>query len=77
MASSAEHWYIRLPDARVLRARSTEALRHYLKSGRIPWDSRVRRTADDPWQTLDTVEEFVDLVPKGSALGTRPCEKQS
>ncbi len=69
MASSADIWYIRLPDGRILRARSTEALRHYLKSGRIPWDSRVRRSAEDPWQTLDRVEVFVDLVPKGSALG--------
>ena len=53
MASSVELWYIRLPDGRVLRARGTDMLRRILKTGRIPWESRVRRSPDDPWQTLE------------------------
>ncbi len=67
MASAAELWYIRLPDGRVLRARNTESLRRYLKTGRIPWESRVRRSPDDPWQTLDRAAEFADLVPAETA----------
>ena len=72
MASSADQWYIRLPDGRVLRARSTEVLRQYLKLGRVPWDSRVRRSADAPWQTLDRTEEFADLAPAEEASPSEP-----
>ena len=63
MATDADLWFIRLPDGRVLRAKSTEALRRYLKTGGIPWDSRVRRSNEAPWQTLDDVDAFADLVP--------------
>lgn len=62
--STPELWYIRLPDGRVLRVRSTETLRRFLKSGRIPWDSRVRRDPDEAWLPLIAVPEFADLVPK-------------
>jgi hypothetical protein len=67
MASNQDLWFIRLPDGRVLRARSTEAMRRFLSSGQIPWDSRVRRSPDDPWQTLDGTREFADLVPREAA----------
>jgi hypothetical protein len=73
MASSADLWYIRLPDGRVLRARSTEALRQYLKAGRVPWESRVRRSAEEPWQTLDRSEEFADLAPAEEASPSEPA----
>ncbi|MBI3821183.1 MAG: hypothetical protein HY289_00715 [Planctomycetes bacterium] len=63
MASTTEIWYIRLPDGRVLRARGTDQLRRILKSGRIPWESRVRQSTDDPWQTLERTPDFADLVP--------------
>ncbi len=63
MASDVDPWFIRIPDGRILRARSTEALRRYLKTGKIPWDSRVRQAADAPWQPLDAVDAFADLVP--------------
>jgi len=67
MATDADLWFIRLPDGRVLRAKNTEQLRRYLKTGGIPWDSRVRRSTEAPWQTLDDVEAFADLVPRDSA----------
>ncbi|MBI2805356.1 MAG: hypothetical protein HYX68_10305 [Planctomycetes bacterium] len=73
MASGSDIWYVRLPDGRVLRARSTEALRHYLKSGRIPWESRARRSSDDPWQTMDAWQEFADLAAPDDA--SLPREK--
>lgn len=39
MDSDDDLWYIRLPDERFLRAHSTEALRRFLKTGKIPWES--------------------------------------
>lgn len=76
MATAADPWFIRLPDGRVLRAKNAELLRKFLKTGRIPWDSRVRRAPDDPWQTLDRAPEFADLVPadSGPAEETSPAE---
>src|SRR5260370_23783061 len=67
MAASSDLWYIRFPNGRILRARSTEALRRNLKSGRIPWDSRVRRSAEEPWQTLGHRPEFADIASADSA----------
>ena len=67
MASVNDLWFIRLPDGRTLRARNTEALRRYLKTGRIPWESRVRQSADAAWQTLDRTPEFANLVPADRA----------
>jgi hypothetical protein len=66
MATGSDRWYIRLPDGRVVNARSTEALRRYLQSGRIPLESRIRRSTDAPWQTLDRTPEFADLLPAES-----------
>jgi hypothetical protein len=74
MATAADTWYIRLPDGRVLRARGTEQLRRFLKSGRIPWDSRVRRSQDAPWQTLVRTQEFADLVPEDSVESEEKAE---
>src|SRR5713101_7194414 len=67
MATSSDRWYIRFPNGRILRARSTEALRRNLKSGRIPGDSRVRRSAEEPWQTLEVTPEFADIASADNA----------
>jgi hypothetical protein len=61
MPAAAEFWYVRLPDGRTVRARSADVLRSYLRAGRIPWESRVRRVGQDEWQPLDHVAEFADL----------------
>ena len=58
MATAAEYWYVRLPDGRTLRARNGDVLRSYLRAGRIPWDSRVRRSGEEEWVALDRVAEF-------------------
>jgi hypothetical protein len=67
MASSTDPWYVRLPDGRTLRARSTEALRESLSSGRIPWESRVRRSPDRAWLPVRRVPELADLQQSESA----------
>ena len=74
MNEANDVWYVRLPDGRVLRAASTLVLRQHLGTGRIPLDSRVRRSFDDEWIGLDWTEEFADLVQRkngnaGSLVG--------
>src|SRR5262245_56553459 len=61
MSQASDAWYVRLPDGRVIRARSSEAVRHHLGTGRIPLDSRVRRTPEDEWATLEWTQEFADV----------------
>lgn len=63
-------WFVRLPDGRVLRAANTHVVREHLSAGRIPPDSRVRRTPEDEWISLDWTEEFADVVKAvGDAMG--------
>ena len=62
MATGSDLWYIRFPNGRILRARTTEALRRNLKSGRIPWESRVRRSVKEPWQKLERTPEFAGII---------------
>src|SRR5262245_59782830 len=69
MSHPSDVWYVRLPDGRVLRAPSTVAVRHHVTAGRIPRDSRVRRSQDDEWAPLEWTEEFADLVPLLEARG--------
>ncbi len=69
MSRASDPWYVRFPDGRVMRASSTAALRHHLETGRIPTDSRVRRSPDDEWTALDWMSEFSDLAPQRPARG--------
>jgi hypothetical protein len=62
MSQAYDKWYVRLPDGRVLRAASTHVLRQHLSAGRIPWDSRVRRSSEEEWTALEWTEEFADLA---------------
>jgi hypothetical protein len=56
-------WYVRFPDGRVVRAPNTQVVRQHLSTGQIPLESRVRRSGEDEWSTLDWTREFADLVP--------------
>jgi len=55
-------WYVRLPDGRVVRAKSAQSVRRHVERGRIPVDSWARRTGDDEWQALEWLSEFADLA---------------
>jgi hypothetical protein len=66
MSQPADTWYVRLPDGRVLRAASTHVVRQHLGAGRIPPESRVRRSEYDEWIALDWTEEFADLAHQRS-----------
>jgi hypothetical protein len=62
MALVSENWYIRLPDGRVVLAKSTRAVRHHLQTGRIPANSKVRRNSAEDWQQLDGIPEFAKVL---------------
>ena len=62
MSKHPDAWYVRLPDGRVLRASSTEAVRHHVEAGRIPINSMVRRHADAEWTALSWAPEFSSLA---------------
>lgn len=67
MALVSESWYLRLPDGRVVLAKSSRAVRHHLRTGRIPANSRIRRSPGDEWLKLDSVPEFAELVAQPSS----------
>jgi hypothetical protein len=81
MATAAESWYVRLPDGRTLRARNAEILRSYLSSGRIPLESRVRRSGEEEWQPLQRVAEFADALgsekPRPVEIAEAPSPSRS
>src|SRR5262245_14272699 len=60
-------WYVRLPNGRVMRSRNTISLRYHVRRGRIPPDSRVRRSATDDWQSLQDVDELAEAVAVAAA----------
>jgi len=70
MSRASDSWYVRFPDGRVMRANSTAAVRHHLEAGRIPSDSRVRRSSDEEWTALDWTSEFSDLELRRPVRGT-------
>jgi hypothetical protein len=69
MSQASDVWYVRLPDGRVLRAKSTEAVRHHLNTGRLPRDVWVRRTQGEEWANLEEVPVFADVFGVGPTRG--------
>lgn len=74
MRDPFEAWYVRLPDGRVVRAKTTASVRHHVESGRIPVDSWVRRRGDDDWSSLEWTSEFADAVSARRKQDARPVE---
>src|SRR5262249_22102838 len=62
MSAPSDTWYVRLPNGRVVRATSTRSVRRHVGSGRIPTNSRVRRSSKEDWVALQKLPEFADLV---------------
>jgi hypothetical protein len=63
MKDHYDPWYVRLPDGRTIKAKSTTSVRHHVEAGHIPLNSLLRRTSDDEWVELTWIAEFVDLGP--------------
>src|SRR5262245_6902486 len=66
MKDRYDPWYVRLPDGRTIKAKSTTSVRHHVEAGHIPLNSMVRRDPDEEWVAMVWVAEFADL---GSAGG--------
>src|SRR5271167_887977 len=81
MAISAVTWYVRFPDGRVVLAKSTQAVRYHIERGRIPANSRVRRSPEETWQNIDAAPEFADLLeqpaPADGAIDGRAAMSKS
>jgi hypothetical protein len=70
MSEVSDHWYIRFPDGRVVRAINTTVVRQQVGAGRIPPNSSVRRSPDEEWTALEWTREFADLAaPRPAAVG--------
>src|SRR5438034_4051035 len=69
MTQSPEAWFVRLPDGRVIRAKSADSVRHHIERGRIPPDAWVRRAGEEEWHSLEWTAEFADLAKRRSAPG--------
>lgn len=61
MAGVTELWFVRLPDGRVVRVKSTRALRYHLQTGRISRRSHFRRAAFEDWEGLEAFAELADV----------------
>jgi len=69
MKNHYDPWYVRLPDGRTIKAKSTPSVRHHVEAGHIPLNSLVRRDANEEWVALVWVAEFADL---GKGAGSPP-----
>ena len=65
MSEVSDHWFVRFPDGRIVRAANTTVVRQQVTLGKIPPNSSVRRFPGDEWTTLEWTREFADL---GDAL---------
>ncbi|MBM4068125.1 MAG: hypothetical protein FJ271_04175 [Planctomycetes bacterium] len=74
MRDPFDAWYVRLPDGRVVRAKTTASVRHHVETGQIPVDSWVRRRGDEAWSSLEWTTEFADLVTAKRKEASRPIE---
>lgn len=62
MRDHYDPWYVRLPDGRTIKAKSTASVRHHVQAGHIPLNSMVRRDSEEEWAALVWVAEFADLA---------------
>jgi len=75
MKTHYDPWYVRLPDDRVMKAKSTDSVRHHVEAGNIPLNSMARRDTHDEWVSLVWINEFADLGD-GNGNGRKPPPKR-
>ena len=46
MKDHYDPWYVRLPDGRTIKAKSTASVRHHVEAGHVPLNSMLRRDPD-------------------------------
>lgn len=74
MKEHYDPWYVRLPDGRTIKAKSTTSVRHHIEAGHIPLNSMVRRDSSEEWVSLVWVAEFADF---GASPGATPPSSSS
>lgn len=62
MKNHRDHWFVRLPDGRVIKAKSTASVRHHVEAGSLPVNCMARRDADEEWTSLAWIGEFADVA---------------
>lgn len=73
MKDHYDPWFVRLPDGRTIKAKSTGSVRHHVESGNIPLNSMVRRDPEEEWAALVWVAEFADLAsPSARSMAPPP-----
>jgi hypothetical protein len=78
MKEHYDPWFVRLPDGRTIKAKSTGSVRHHVEAGHIPLNSMVRRDPEEEWVALVWVAEFADLAsPSARAMAPPTAESPS
>jgi hypothetical protein len=67
-------WYVRLPDGRVITAKTTASVRHHVESGNIPPNSMARRELEEEWTSLAWIDDFADLAGGDRKVATLDAE---
>jgi hypothetical protein len=76
MKEHYDPWYVRLPDGRTIKAKSTASIRHHVGAGHVPLNSMVRRDPEEEWVALVWVAEFADLVSPSARTMAPPTADQ-
>jgi hypothetical protein len=74
MKEHLDPWYVRLPDGRVVKAKSTSSVRHHVEAGNIPLNSRARRDSREEWVSLTRIAEFTDFGAGRSKRSAGPAK---
>jgi hypothetical protein len=74
MKEHHDPWYVRLPDGRVVKAKSTSSVRHHVEAGNIPLNSMARRDSREEWVSLTWIAEFTDLGVNRSKRSANPVK---
>lgn len=77
MKDHYDPWYVRLPDGRIVKAKSTSSVRHHVEGGNIPLNSMARRTSDEEWVGLTWLAEFADLAGEGRRPSATPVPESA
>jgi hypothetical protein len=76
MKEHYDPWFVRLPDGRTIKAKSTASVRHHVAAGHIPLNSMVRRDPEEEWAALVWVAEFADLASPSARAMAPPTSDQ-
>src|SRR5262249_29795670 len=74
MRDHYDPWYVRLPDGRTIKAKSTASVRHHIEAGHIPLNSSVRR---DPGGEGVTLVWGAESAARGAGAGGQPPSPSS